>query len=210
MKEIKNQLKGIFPDLLIGKLVDYLLLNIIRPAVLLDDISDSKSESDPELEVEVVKFELPKISPNSCNYLHYQVYPFIQGREKSKRHFGIDWHDCVIVEGEMGENYSQAVIFPNVNDFPELEFFYYEYAYLCNQKILYVGGINKATLFSGIVYVIADQSNHILSSFRDVLYDYQLGDSQTFVYIWNKKDLVVENIGDVSSMVIIKDYSYKN
>jgi len=201
MKEIKSRLQGIFPDIIINKLVDYLIQAIITPAILLDDVSNSDFDSEEE---EPTEFELPELSPNSCNYLHYQVYPFEQCCEKSKRHFGVEDRDCHRVVGTEGENYSESVNFINHSDFPDLKEFTFWYSYRWNDKILYIGDGKEAW-----VYVITDQSNHILSAFHDPLYDYQLGDGETFVDIWNKRDLVVSNWGDVSSLVIIKDMMHK-
>lgn len=55
----------------------------------------------------------------------------------------------------------------------------------------------------GVSYMIC-KDNHLLSGFRDFNADYQLGDAETIVYIGNDNSVVVENHGDVSSLIIIR------
>lgn len=55
----------------------------------------------------------------------------------------------------------------------------------------------------GVSYMIC-KDDHLLSGFRDFNADYQLGDAETIVYIGNDNSVVVENHGDVSSLIIIR------
>lgn len=54
-----------------------------------------------------------------------------------------------------------------------------------------------------VSYVIY-KDDQVLSGFRDPIADYQLGDGDTFVYIGSDNSVVIENRGDVSSLIIIR------
>jgi hypothetical protein len=54
-----------------------------------------------------------------------------------------------------------------------------------------------------IIYIVAEDGN-IISGFIDKVMSYQLGDGSTDFYIHENGDLIINNSGDVSSMIIIK------
>lgn len=60
------------------------------------------------------------------------------------------------------------------------------------------------TVSNEVVYLVYDQTGKILSGFVDTVTTYQTGDGDTKAWINEYDDLVIENCGDVSSLVVIK------
>jgi hypothetical protein len=119
--------------------------------------------------------KLSKIYDNGVDHFQYILYPFDQCKELSLTKLGV---------------YDSELKSLHLED-------YCLYGFTCE----WIDGLS----------LVHDTNNYIIKRGDDVvsiLYDtqchYQLGDGDTCVYLWKNKHIVVQNNGDISSVVIIK------
>ena len=126
-----------------------------------------------------------KLIEDSDKKISYELYPFDQGDEISLESI------LRIKESELKKVKSKKCKSPKClgDDIAELKYEWTDsmFLYICNE---------------GGYYVVKD--NKIISGFLDPETHFQLGDGSTTCYLTDNNDLVVENCGDVSSVVIIK------
>lgn len=64
----------------------------------------------------------------------------------------------------------------------------------------------KLSFYDSRLYIISDAStNKIMNILYAPFTDLQMGDSGTYLYLFNNKHLIVYNAGDVSSVIIIQE-----
>jgi hypothetical protein len=169
----------------------------------LDDnlIRFQKNEDDAWLKIEkvilnketiIVDEVTPKLLENSSNEISYVLYPFEQCKETSIQ--GLGYKDLQQLDTK---DISEQIMFDNHTDF-------FTVAVEASMSVHW----NDFTVYIGynendqIIYIVA-QNNNIISCFLDDPTTYQIGDGDTSFYL-DGKDLVIENCGDVSSVVVIK------
>lgn len=111
--------------------------------------------------------------PDSCDYISYKLYPFDQGEELTLEEIGLDVGELVELESGVNDNDVFVVI---VNS---------------TMSITIAANVYSVTI------------NGVASGFTDTTGSFQLGDGETTGYLYNGKDVVIENRGDVSSVVVI-------
>jgi hypothetical protein len=119
---------------------------------------------------------VPKLVKNSCNEIEYELYPMEQGSEIEFNYIDMDEDDL-----EELDSSGDMAMKIKINDELMLKI---DYDHEMSYKIY--------------------KNKKRVSGFTDEPTTYQLGDGGTTVYLYKKKDLIVHNYGDVSSIVIIK------
>ena len=142
---------------------------------------------------------MPTLSLKSAKSINYDVHPFDQCCEQPMSHYTYndDLVQTEFIDTMFDDN---NMVFKNIHEFPEVENFDSFGNCKWGDKILYIGEGSV-----DVMYLVA-QGNVILSVLLDPDTDYQLGDGETTTHLWAKK-LIVNNEGDVSSIVIIEDTS---
>ncbi len=152
----------------------------------------------------------PVLLGNSCDGISYKLYPFKQGDEKALSELGIN--------DSITEIYSKYETWPpNVINFDNHDdFFGQDEKFQCNAKyewidgmILYIGSridsdsfmIGNFMFAANVVYLVG-KDYEIISGFFDKSSHYQMGDCDTYAYLWDN-EIVIQNCGDVSSVVIV-------
>lgn len=137
----------------------------------------------------------------------YALYPFEQGSERSLEDLGI--RPTTELVARQNDTFDQ----PFEYDGPE-EDTPTEHWMECDwgQLTLYHTGTGRIMCEDGVwglcgrqsvVYRICDSEGRIVGGFRDYQTTYQMGDCVTNFYEWEGR-LVVQNCGDVSSVVVIQ------
>lgn len=142
----------------------------------------------------VEKYDIPILSDDSSKNIRYELYPFEQTCEIPLN--GLDMHD---------------------NDLKQLEFKFIDYEVkIIDERIEKIS--DKDTYLTGkcewkdefVLWIIdgtyaIEKNNQIISMFIDEKAVYQLGDGSTECFLYNNKDLIIVNDGDVSSVVVVFD-----
>jgi len=136
---------------------------------------------------------------NSSKYIKYDFYPFEQGNELPLSGLGMPKKSLTEIEITC-DLYDIKKKFENQSEFFESD----DDIFISDTEIswkddihVHIGDINLS-----IVYIVA-KDNKIISGFYDKQTTFQLGDCITRCYLHND-NLVIQNCGDVSSVVIIK------
>ncbi len=140
----------------------------------------------------VEKYDIPKLSDNSNKNIRYELYPFEQTREIPLN--GLDMHDLKQLEFE-NIDYEVKIVDERIEIISDKDT--YRTA-KCEWKDGFMLWIIGST------YVIT-KNNQIISMFTDEPTTYQIGDGETKCFLYKDCHLVIENCGDVSSVVVVID-----
>jgi hypothetical protein len=149
--------------------------------------------------------------PGSKDNITYELYPMEQGGEFSIENLGFEG-GTTIPPSETFYDCQTEIILQN-NKFlskdMSLSMSESDTKFIAGRKFsigdmdLYIGSYGQFTSRDGgIIYVLV-KGNEVLSGFKDKHYLFQEGDGETNVYSYEDK-IVIHNMGDVSSIVIIK------
>jgi hypothetical protein len=144
----------------------------------------------------IVDEDTPELLPNSSNEISYELYP------SGDVYLPLKCLGYDDLEKE-NDNYDcdQDVKFKNYDEFLEKPF--ESAAYFRNHMY----SVNIGHGQDSIIYIVSKQTDNdeqeIISCFVDKPTTYQLGDGSTNFYT-NDDNIIIENEGDVSSIVVIK------
>jgi len=137
---------------------------------------------------------------NTNDGIKFGLYPFEQGKEIPLKCLGYKKKEMVKVDGTEFWPYKEMVFKNQTNIFrSQDEKFLCEMTFKWkNDLMLHIGEIG-----SEVVYIVA-KDDQIVSGFYDEITAFQRGDGFTTGYLQGG-DLIIENCGDVSSVVVIKN-----
>jgi hypothetical protein len=185
-------------------------------------IIDYKYDGDEQIKVirlnkngQIVKLhkdDAPMPSEHNTLTISYICYPFFQG-EEFKASDLIDKniqlvHAEEILEDayhDQGLNFNKYVSKDSLMKFfgSELKKQSFGCVWKWNDDLIVIRFI-----YSGVVYLVV-QNNEIISCIFDKSYTYQGGDEYTRAYVTCNNEFIIENYGDVSSIIKIRFISIK-
>lgn len=183
------------------KFIDLLNKNIIYSTNLI--IKNNKLATPLDIFHKIVKFELstetkydkqnpyiPELIPKSCEKIKYDLYP--NNSFFSIDDIGYDIKQCKKIKEK--KNFFDIYDIAENMQFVQSMGKNYEYEKKKNN--------DNNDKFCISYYIL--KNNKLLSGFHDYYTTYQPGDGSTTVYLDNNKNLIIDNSGDVGSIVVIK------